>query len=131
MKKILVLLMMLSLLLMVVSCDLGIEDIPVTDSKSAATVEETATTTTVATASSNQIVIENDQFMPTTLEITAGTTVEWVNKDSVDHTVTFENGDVDQKLVVGATTTYIFTETGEYRYFCQLHPGMQGNVIIG
>ena len=123
--KILTILMLLSLMFLVVSC-------------ATETVEETATETqeveesdaAVVVAGSTQVVIENSQFMPTDLEVKVGTTVEWVNKDSVDHTVTLENGDFDTELIVGATTTVTFNEVGEYRYFCQYHPGMQGSVIV-
>jgi len=125
MKRILTILLLLSLALLVVSC-------------ATETVEETATETqeveesdaAVVVAGSTQVVIENSQFMPTDLEVKVGTTVEWVNKDSVDHTVTLENGDFDTELIVGATTTVTFNEVGEYRYFCQYHPGMQGSVIV-
>ena len=125
MKKILTILMLISLVLLVVACATE----TVEETSETQEVEESDTTIVVASGST-QVVIENSQFMPTDLEIKAGTTVEWVNKDSVDHTVTFENGDFDTELVVGATTTVTFNEVGEYRYFCQFHPGMQGSVIV-
>ena len=126
MKKILTILLLLSLALLVVSCATETVEETVTETQE---VEESETTTVVASGS-KQVVIENSQFMPTDLEIKAGTIVEWINKDSVDHTVTLENGDFDAELIVGATTTVTFNEVGEYRYFCQFHPGMQGSVIV-
>lgn len=125
MKRILTILLLLSLALLVVSC-------------ATETIEETATETQeveesdalVVTGTSYQIAIENSQFMPTDLEVKAGTTIEWVNKDSVDHTVTFENGDFDVNMPMGATATHTFTEPGTFRYFCQYHPGMQGSIIV-
>jgi plastocyanin len=127
MKKILILFILLITVLLVVSCTNEVqEEEPVI----AEEVESSETVTTASGVSTNNVVIENGQFMPTDIEVKAGTTVEWVNKDSVDHTVTFENGDLDQKLVIGATATITFTETGEFRYFCQFHPGMQGSVVV-
>ena len=100
-----------------------------------ATQAETVEMTIVnedSTASSGiaQVAIEASQFMPTDLVVSVGTTVEWVNKDSIDHTITFENGDLDELLLKGSTGTFTFNEKGEFRYFCQLHPGMQGSIIV-
>ncbi len=76
------------------------------------------------------VIIVNSQFSPADLEIKVGDEVEWVNQDSVAHTVSFENGDVDEQLVPGATLVQKIDEKGEFRYFCRLHPGMQGSVVV-
>ena len=78
----------------------------------------------------NQVVIENLKFMPTDLEVKVGDTVEWVNKDGKEHTVTFENGVIDEKLPLEGTVTYPFTEPGIFRYYCQFHPEMRGSIIV-
>ena len=127
MKKVLMLIILLITVLLVLSCTNKVQE--VTDSTVTEEVENSETITTTG-VTGDKVVIENDKFMPTDLLVESGTTVEWVNKDSVDHTVTFENGDLDEKMVVGATTTYTFTEAGTFGYFCQLHPGMQGSVIV-
>jgi plastocyanin len=127
MKKVLMLIILLITVLLVFSCTNKVQE--VTDSTVTEEVENSETITTTG-VTGDKVVIENDKFMPTDLLVESGTTVEWVNKDSVDHTVTFENGDLDEKMVVGATTTYTFTEAGTFGYFCQLHPGMQGSVIV-
>jgi len=121
------LIILLITVLLVFSCTNKVQE--VTDSTVTEEVENSETITTTG-VTGDKVVIENDKFMPTDLLVESGTTVEWVNKDSVDHTVTFENGDLDEKMVVGATTTYTFTEAGTFGYFCQLHPGMQGSVIV-
>ena len=126
MKKILTVFCMLSLFILLVAC--SSEEI----SEEKTTEMKVVSDNTDVTPGSGtaQIVIENLKFMPTDLEVSAGTTVEWVNKDSVDHTITFENGDLDELLPQGATGTFTFNEKGEFRYFCKFHPGMQGSVII-
>jgi plastocyanin len=124
MKKILVTFCVLSLFVLLVAC--GTEEI-----KQEETVEMTITgEESVLGSDTAQVVIEGTQFMPVDLEVTIGTTVEWVNKDSTDHTLTFENGDLDELLPQGATGTFTFNEKGEFRYFCKFHPGMQGSVIV-
>jgi len=127
MKKILTILMLFSLVFLVVACATETIEETVTETQE---VEESETKV-VATGEFYQVAIENNQFMPVDTEIKVGDTVEWVNKDSVEHTVTFENGDFDGKLPIGTTTaTHTFTESGTFRYFCQFHPGMQGSVIV-
>ena len=127
MKRIVTILILLSLVLLVLSCTTEtVKEIsqPVTENL------ESGSNALVITEDSYQIVIENSKFMPIDIEVKAGTTIEWLNKDSVDHTVTFENGDFDVNMPIGATATYTFTETGTFRYFCQYHPGMRGSVIV-
>ncbi|NIQ04689.1 MAG: cupredoxin family copper-binding protein [Candidatus Korarchaeota archaeon] len=80
--------------------------------------------------------MENLEFVPETITIQVGTTVKWINKDSVDHTVTsgtrgnptdlFDSGDVG----AGETFQYTFTNAGTYDYYCKYHPGMEGVVNV-
>jgi plastocyanin len=126
MKRILGVIALLSVMFLLVACG---SEVVENNVEEVVEMEETSAPV-VATGEVYQVAIENNQFMPIDLEVKVGEAVEWVNKDSEDHTVTFENGNFDVELVVGATGTYTFTEAGEYRYFCQFHPGMQGSVIV-
>jgi plastocyanin len=76
------------------------------------------------------------QFMPNALEVKAGTTVIWTNKDNIEHSITngvpgklggkFDSGFFTQ----GKTFSFTFTEPGEYPYFCMRHNSMQGMVRV-
>lgn len=76
------------------------------------------------------------QFMPNVLEVKAGTTVIWTNKDNIEHSITngvpgkpggkFDSGFFTQ----GKTFSFTFTEAGEYPYFCMRHNSMQGMVRV-
>lgn len=76
------------------------------------------------------------QFMPNVLEVKAGTTVVWTNKDNIEHSITngvpgkpggkFDSGFFTQ----GKTFSFTFTEAGEYPYFCMRHNSMQGMVRV-
>lgn len=72
-------------------------------------------------------------FDPKGIKIKPGTTVTWVNKDSVPHNVrqvqsVFLSEDV---MDPGAVFTFTFGEPGTYRYVCTLHePNMNGVVIV-
>jgi plastocyanin len=79
-----------------------------------------------------QVKIDNFAFSPSELKVAAGTTVEWVNRDDIPHTVvsddktTFKSKalDTDDKF------SYTFTKPGIYPYFCSIHPKMTGKIIV-
>lgn len=79
------------------------------------------------------VVIDNFAFGPPTLTVPRGTTVTWTNKDDEPHTVV--NAD-DPKLFkssaldTGDTFTFTFSKPGTFKYFCTIHPRMQGTVIV-
>ncbi|MGH8502130.1 MAG: plastocyanin/azurin family copper-binding protein [Gammaproteobacteria bacterium] len=75
--------------------------------------------------------IEGFEFSPLRVKVSTGTTVLWTNRDGVDHDVTFPEGDVASPLVgQGGEIAVVFREPGEYRYYCHVHPFMQGTVIV-
>ncbi len=76
-------------------------------------------------------------FLPGEVTIGVGESVTWHNDSGVIHTVTsgsFEDGPdgvFDSSIVMaGDTFTHTFTETGQYEYFCSIHPWMTGTVIV-
>lgn len=73
------------------------------------------------------------RYEPTTLSIEPGTTVTWVNKDPVPHSVTgpFLTLNGDALLDQGDEASVTFDEEGVYPYYCVLHPGMAASVIVG
>jgi plastocyanin len=80
--------------------------------------------------------IRNFGYRSAALEVALGTRVTWTNRDPVEHTVT-SNG-VDHrggKLVgvlrgAGATFSYTFEQAGTYRYFCDRHHFMRGEIRV-
>ena len=103
-----------------------------------------------STAPAEEIVIEHIAFQPSTIEVEAGTSITWTNRDDqVTHTVTSGTaGDkgipgVDEGRpnepdgifageVTGAGSTFEFTfdEPGTYDYFCEVHPVMTASVLV-
>jgi plastocyanin len=72
-------------------------------------------------------------FEPTVLRVPPGESVTWANRDDAEHTVTGANGawgDYDI-LTRGNEVTYRFAKEGTYPYFCALHIGMVGAVVVG
>jgi plastocyanin len=77
------------------------------------------------------ITIDNFSFVPTQLEIAAGTQVTWINKDDVPHTVV----SIDHKFKSRALDTdesfsFTFQDPGTYEYFCSVHPKMTGKIVV-
>lgn len=71
------------------------------------------------------------QYQPTTIRIAAGTTVEWVNRDDVMHTVTADDGAFDSgDIGPGERWSRRFDTPGRYTYHCTPHPFMRGVVIV-
>jgi plastocyanin len=71
------------------------------------------------------------QFVATTIEISAGTTVEWKNDDPVIHTVTADNRSFDSgELEAGRVWRYLFVRPGSYPFHCTTHPFMRGTVVV-
>jgi plastocyanin len=80
-----------------------------------------------AAAASHTVVIEGFAFKPQTLEVKAGDTVEWVNRDILPHTATAANNAFDSKSIPpGRSWTWTARAAGQYAYDCALHPNMKG-----
>jgi len=81
----------------------------------------------------------NECFLPAEVTIAIGDTVTWVNDDTAAHTSTSgsvgeggPDGNWDSSLVmVGSSFSNTFDETGEYPYFCMVHPWMTGMIVVG
>ena len=84
-------------------------------------------------AETAEVKIDNFTFGPAALTVPEGTTVTWINKDDIPHTVvstddskTFKSKvlDTDDKF------SFTFSKPGTYPYFCSIHPKMTGKVIV-
>ena len=80
----------------------------------------------------------NQCYAPAEVTIAVGETVTWSNDDTAAHTVTSgipsegPDGNFDSSLFMAGTTfSHTFEETGEYDYFCMVHPWMTGKVQVG
>ena len=76
-------------------------------------------------------------YIPLNLEVSTGTTVGWVNDDSVPHTIQSQDpqGNIiglfnSAPLMTGEVFEYTFDESGVYNYFCSLHPWRVGIVTV-
>lgn len=84
-------------------------------------------------AGEGEISISQMRFAPATVEVKAGETVTWRNNGAgMPHTVSGrgEGGPNSGTLGSGQAFSHTFDEPGEYEYYCALHPGMTGKVIV-
>ena len=73
--------------------------------------------------------IQNNAFNPSSLQVPAGSTVKWVNLDSVQHEPkgnVFDSGPLNQNGVFEHT----FNQAGTYNYACAIYPSMQGTITV-
>jgi plastocyanin len=82
-------------------------------------------------AAVHTVVVEGMQFSPATLEVNAGDTVVWENKDPYPHTATsasdgFDSGEIPPRR--GWTLTA--EKRGTFSYVCTLHPTMKARLIV-
>lgn len=72
------------------------------------------------------------RFSPANITVEQGTKGVWVNKDSVHHTATADNGTSFDSGVLrkGERYSHTFTTTGKKAYHCAIHPFMKGSVTV-
>jgi plastocyanin len=80
-------------------------------------------------------------FAADTLKIRPNAAVAWTNTDKILHTVTsgsygddekgalFDSG-ISSLIAAGEKWEHRFATAGTFDYFCQLHPGMVGQVVV-
>lgn len=72
-------------------------------------------------------------FSPSILRVDAGADVTFRNDDQVLHQLSSIPGEQpgDSEVAVGQVATRTFVDPGIYPYFCNLHFGMVGAVVVG
>ncbi|WP_263366574.1 cupredoxin domain-containing protein [Edaphobacter bradus] len=79
----------------------------------------------------HQVEIKGFGFEPSRIEVRAGDTVEWINRDFAPHTATADNNRWDTGLLKNkATGRLVTTQPGEFAYHCTFHPQMKGVIIV-
>ena len=80
---------------------------------------------------SHTVVIEGTRFDPATLDIRAGDTIVWVNKDPFPHTATSKMGGFDShEIAAGASWKYTAKRKGVFPYVCTFHPTMKATLKV-
>jgi plastocyanin len=77
------------------------------------------------------VTMDHNTFIPGEITVVPGTTVTWVNKETMPHTVVDTNkGFRSKTLIKDASFSFTFATAGDYDYLCSIHPNMKGKVIV-
>jgi plastocyanin len=87
---------------------------------------------TTAPLGPNEIAIDNFAFTPAALAVSRGTTVTWINRDDVPHLIASTDGRFAGSKILDTDARYSIKLIGggTYKYFCALHPKMQGSITV-
>lgn len=88
----------------------------------------------VTEASGSAVTMNDSCFLPTVLHAEPGATVSFTNPSAQPHTVSGANaewGNYEEVRSGGGSVTVTFDKPGTYPYFCFVHPGMIGVVVVG
>jgi amicyanin len=78
-----------------------------------------------------EVKIDNFSFGPAELTVKAGTTVTWINRDDIPHTVVSTDKAFKSKVLdTDEKFSYTFNTAGSFPYFCSIHPKMTGKVVV-
>jgi plastocyanin len=86
--------------------------------------------TTARADDNTEVHIDNFVFQPAELKIKVGATVTWTNRDDIPHTVVSAGKFRSKTLDTDDKFAFTFTDTGDYKYFCSLHPHMTGMIKV-
>lgn len=82
-----------------------------------------------AKAETIQVTIDKLVFSPRILNAKVGDTIEWINKDILDHTATVKGG-WDVLIPAGKSASLILDGDQSVEYYCRFHPNMRGRVTV-
>jgi plastocyanin len=84
-----------------------------------------------AAGKTHMVRIEGMKFVPERLEVAAGDTVVWTNKDFLPHSVTAAKAGVESgDLAPDKSWRFVARKKGEMQYICRLHPVMNGVLVV-
>jgi plastocyanin len=88
----------------------------------------TATATPAATVEAG---MRHNRFLPRRLVVRLGQTVRWTNRDAVAHTVASQDLRLASEAIRGGETfSYRPRRAGRFAYFCTIHAGQNGVLIV-
>ena len=83
-----------------------------------------------AAQSSATVGMVDNQFDPSTVTVSAGATITWVNNGANNHTATGSGFDTGQ-VAPGASASVTLDTAGTYDYICSVHgASMSGSIVV-
>jgi plastocyanin len=89
------------------------------------------TSSTVVTIPAGATTLTTTAYNPNPAAVAVGTTVKWVNNDTVSHTSTSTtNVWASPTILPGNSYSFTFQSRGSFPYYCVIHPGMVGTITV-
>ncbi len=107
----------------------------VTACGSSGTSQSTSTSAAAAssaTAADGPTITIADMAYGEPLTVAPGTTINLVNKDTAEHSVTSDTADVFSQDVDGGESKSMMapSQPGSYAFHCKYHPNMHGTLVV-
>ncbi len=84
-----------------------------------------------AAGTTHAVRIEGMKFIPERLEVAAGDTVVWTNRDFLPHSVIAREARIESgDLAPSKSWRFTARMQGEVHYICRLHPVMKGVLVV-
>jgi plastocyanin len=84
-----------------------------------------------AAADDARVMIDNFKFAPVPLTVTVGSTVTWLNRDDIPHSIVVPALSVhSHPMDTDESFALRFDKPGTYEYICGLHPFMHGKILV-
>jgi plastocyanin len=88
------------------------------------------------------VLMKDNKFVPErdtavegqSVSIAVGATVTWLNQDTESHNIAILEGpelNVSPEQKKGEKWSMTFNKPGRYRYYCEFHPNMIADIIVG
>jgi plastocyanin len=99
-------------------------------------------TAPTAFAADQKVVIEAQTFAPQVTTVHVGDRVRWMNHDDTEHFLTssgplsrgvatrVDDLEFHQQMIPGSEYSHSFRAPGVYGYFCAIHMGMWGTILV-
>lgn len=97
---------------------------------SACTSPQPNTEITNKTKTIDTVLIQNMVFTPDSISVSSGSTVVFINKDMVDHTVTDQADTSHSSGMIHSDSAYTLKADKSFNYYCMIHPVMKGKLVV-
>ena len=82
-------------------------------------------------STSESVAIRDFTFTPGNLRVPVGANVTWTNFDDAPHSATAKDGTWDTGILSkGESKTLTIDKTGDYTYYCTVHPSMVARLQV-
>ena len=76
------------------------------------------------------VVMSNMDYGSTPSGLKVGDTINWVNHDTVMHSVTAKDHSFDLRLNPGQSAKMTLSQAGKIPFYCLFHPNMSGSLTV-